>query len=47
MGKASQPENPTANLAWAYSKGADSIFREHSHLRIQLFPAEARTFFSL
>jgi len=34
----SQPENPTANLAWMYSARADSIFREFSHLRLQLFP---------
>jgi alpha-glucosidase (family GH31 glycosyl hydrolase) len=34
----SQPENPTSNLAWKYSKKADSIFRFYSHLRMQLFP---------
>lgn len=34
----SQPENPTANLAWLYSDRADSIFRFYAHLRMQLFP---------
>ena len=34
----SQPENPTSNLAWNYSSYADSLFREYSHLRMQLFP---------
>jgi alpha-glucosidase (family GH31 glycosyl hydrolase) len=34
----SQPENPTANLAWLYSERADSIFRLYAHWRIQLFP---------
>ena len=34
----SQPENPTANLAWLYSERADTIFRFYVHLRMQLFP---------
>ena len=34
----SQPENPTANLAWNYSERADSIFRFYAHLRMKLFP---------
>lgn len=34
----SQPENPTANLAWLYSAKADSIFRFYAHWRMQLFP---------
>jgi alpha-glucosidase (family GH31 glycosyl hydrolase) len=34
----SQPENPTANLAWLYSERADSIFRRYAHWRMQLFP---------
>lgn len=34
----SQPENPTSNLAWKYSKRADSLCRFYSHLRMQLFP---------
>jgi alpha-glucosidase (family GH31 glycosyl hydrolase) len=34
----SQPENPTANMAWLYSERADSIFRQYAHLRMQLFP---------
>jgi len=34
----SQPENPTANLAWKYSARADSLFRQYAHLRMQLFP---------
>ncbi|MBE2230057.1 MAG: glycoside hydrolase family 31 protein [Chitinophagaceae bacterium] len=34
----SQPENPTSNLAWLYSKRADSLFRQYTHLRLQLFP---------
>jgi len=34
----SQPENPTANMAWLYSDRADTIFRFYSHLRLQLFP---------
>ena len=34
----SQPENPTANMAWLYSERADTIFRFYSHLRMQLFP---------
>lgn len=34
----SQPENPTSNLAWNYSPYADSLFREYSHMRMQLFP---------
>ncbi len=34
----SQPENPTSNLAWNYSSLADSLFREYSHRRMQLFP---------
>jgi alpha-glucosidase (family GH31 glycosyl hydrolase) len=34
----SQPENPTANLAWLYSARADSLFRLYAQLRMQLFP---------
>jgi alpha-glucosidase (family GH31 glycosyl hydrolase) len=34
----SQPENPTANLAWMYSEKADSIFRKYAHWRMELFP---------
>lgn len=34
----SQPENPTANIAWMYSAKADSIFRFYAHWRMQLFP---------
>ncbi|MCG8371970.1 MAG: DUF5110 domain-containing protein, partial [Balneolales bacterium] len=34
----SQPENPTSNMAYKYSDRADEIFREFSHLRMQLFP---------
>ncbi len=34
----SQPENPTANLAWNYSEKADSIFRFYAQLRMKLFP---------
>lgn len=34
----SQPENPTANLAWMYSAKADSIFRFYAQWRMQLFP---------
>jgi alpha-glucosidase (family GH31 glycosyl hydrolase) len=34
----SQPENPTANMAWLYSERADTIFRFYAHLRMQLFP---------
>lgn len=34
----SQPENPTANLAWMYSAKADSIFRYYAQWRMQLFP---------
>jgi alpha-glucosidase (family GH31 glycosyl hydrolase) len=34
----SQPENPTANMAWMYSEKADSIFRNYAHWRMQLFP---------
>lgn len=34
----SQPENPTANLAWNYSTRADSLFRYYAHWRMQLFP---------
>lgn len=34
----SQPENPTSNMAWNYSPMADSLFREYSHRRMQLFP---------
>jgi len=33
-----QPENPTSNMAWNYSPLADSLFREYSHRRMQLFP---------
>jgi alpha-glucosidase (family GH31 glycosyl hydrolase) len=34
----SQPENPTANMAWLYSERADTIFRFYAHLRMELFP---------
>lgn len=34
----SQPENPTRNLAYKYSKQADSIFKTYTHLRMKLFP---------
>lgn len=34
----SQPENNTSNLAFNYSGRADKIFREYSHLRMELFP---------
>jgi len=34
----SQPENPTANMAWVYSEKADNIFRNYAHWRMQLFP---------
>lgn len=34
----SAPENPTSNLPWLYSDRADNIFKNYSHLRIQLFP---------
>lgn len=34
----SQPENPTANLAWNYSNRADSLFRQYAHWRMRLFP---------
>lgn len=34
----SQPENPTANLAYNYSRRADSLFVHYSHLRMKLFP---------
>ena len=34
----SAPENPTSNLAWLYSKRADSIFRFYFQLRLWLFP---------
>lgn len=34
----SQPENKTFNLAFNYSARADKIFREYSHLRMELFP---------
>ena len=34
----SQPENPTMNLAFNYSTRADSIFKDYSHLRMELFP---------
>lgn len=34
----SQPENPTANLAWNYSSRADTLFRYYAHWRMQLFP---------
>ncbi|MDP4276006.1 MAG: glycoside hydrolase family 31 protein [Bacteroidota bacterium] len=34
----SQPENPTSNLAYRYSKRADKLFRQYSHLRMELFP---------
>ena len=34
----SQPENPTANLAWNYSERADSLFRLYAQWRMRLFP---------
>jgi alpha-glucosidase (family GH31 glycosyl hydrolase) len=34
----SQPENPTANLAWNYSPRADSLFRSYAKQRMKLFP---------
>lgn len=34
----SQPENPTANLAYKYSGRADKLFKKYSHLRMRLFP---------
>lgn len=34
----SQPENPTANMAYNYSERANKLFREYSHLRMELFP---------
>lgn len=34
----SQPENPTANMAWNYSERADALFRNYAHLRMKLFP---------
>lgn len=34
----SQPENPTANMAYKYSERADKLFRQYSHLRMELFP---------
>lgn len=34
----SQPENPSANLAYRYSERADRLFRQYTHLRMELFP---------
>jgi alpha-glucosidase (family GH31 glycosyl hydrolase) len=34
----SQPENPTSNLAWKYSKKANRIFRFYAQWRMKLFP---------
>ena len=34
----SQPENPTANMAYKVSEQADENFRRYGHLRMQLFP---------
>ena len=34
----SQPENSTGNLAFNYSKKADSIFKKYTHMRMELFP---------
>ncbi len=34
----SQPENPTANMAWNYSERADTLFKNYAHLRMKLFP---------
>lgn len=34
----SQPENPTANVPFLYSEEVDKLFKEYSHLRMQLFP---------
>lgn len=33
-----QPENPTSNLPYKYNERADTLFRNYSHLRMQLFP---------
>lgn len=38
IGVFSQPENPTANMAYNYSTKSDSLFRVYAHLRMQLFP---------
>lgn len=38
IGVFSQPENPTANMAYNYSAKSDSLFRSYAHLRMQLFP---------
>lgn len=34
----SQPENKTMNLAYNYSQRADTLFRNYTHLRMELFP---------
>lgn len=34
----SQPENPSANLAWNYSPFADSLFKMYAQRRLELFP---------
>ncbi len=34
----SQPENPTGNIAFKISERADSVFRQYSHLKLELFP---------
>jgi len=34
----SQPENSSKNLAFNYSERADKVFRQFSHLRMELFP---------
>jgi alpha-glucosidase (family GH31 glycosyl hydrolase) len=33
-----QPENPTSNLPYKFSERADSLFKNYSHMRMQLFP---------
>ncbi len=34
----SQPENPTANLAWKYSEKADQLFKEYARQKMEMFP---------
>jgi alpha-glucosidase (family GH31 glycosyl hydrolase) len=34
----SQPENATGNIAFKISPRADKVFREYSHLKLELFP---------
>ena len=33
-----QPENKTANMAYLISPGADSLYKQYAHLRMELFP---------